>query len=421
MAAGAVVEPPAESEVVEGNGVAFVCHPYHRGGVTRWMLDAASEWTRQGSRVWFVAPEPRRPFSSGGGRPTMAELVRGLPAAARPALIAPPVGMPFELGTAAYRAEVYARAIARVPDGIPCIVSDDPSVWRGAVLISARNPMVGVLHGDDEAYYDLARRHARSLARCVAVSRRIAERAGAGVPGLPVETISCGIPLRERSSSARASGEVARLAWIGRIEERVKRVSDLPKIAGALRSSGVPFVLDIVGDGPDAPTLRAAVAAERLDERVRFHGWQEPESIQTLLGATDVLLLPSNSEGMPVVMMEALAAGCAVVASRVSGVEDAESPPVLLVHEIGDVAAAARLVEQALGVPAAERQAAARALARERFGIEACVQRYRQLLDGVSPRGSGRRSSRSVARAASLPLAVARWLRRSVRGSLARA
>jgi glycosyltransferase involved in cell wall biosynthesis len=63
-----------------------------------------------------------------------------------------------------------------------------------------------------------------------------------------------------------------------------------------------------------------------LDGHVRLLGWQSAEEIWTLLRESDVLLLPSNFEGMPVVVMEALSAGCAVVASRVSGIEDIDAP-----------------------------------------------------------------------------------------------
>jgi glycosyltransferase involved in cell wall biosynthesis len=83
-------------------------------------------------------------------------------------------------------------------------------------------------------------------------------------------------------------------------------------------------------------------------------------------------------------MMEALAAGCAVVASRVSGVEDYEShlfaKGSLWVHDVGDANRAAELVAQALAVPRAERIRRARALAEAEFSIERCAERYADLI-----------------------------------------
>ena len=54
--------------------IAFLCHPYHRGGVTRWMADAAVAAARRGAQVWFVTIEPSKPFKSAGGREPMVEL-----------------------------------------------------------------------------------------------------------------------------------------------------------------------------------------------------------------------------------------------------------------------------------------------------------------------------------------------------------
>jgi glycosyltransferase involved in cell wall biosynthesis len=103
-----------------------------------------------------------------------------------------------------------------------------------------------------------------------------------------------------------------------------------------------------------------------------------------MLRESDVLLLPSNREGLPVAMMEALGAGCAVVASRVSGVEDYEShlfaKGSLWVHDVGDANRAAELVAQALAVPRAHRIRRARALAEAEFSIERCAERYAELI-----------------------------------------
>src|SRR6185312_14251161 len=80
--------------------------------------------------------------------------------------------------------------------------------------------------------------------------------------------------------------------------------------------------LDIVGDGPDKIALEQALLRLGQGDAIRLHGWHDRAYVQHVLHASDVLLLPSNFEGMPVVAMEALSQGCAVVASRTSGIED---------------------------------------------------------------------------------------------------
>lgn len=410
----------------ENWGVAFLCHPYHRGGVTRWMVDAAAELRRRGTPVWFVAPEPRAPFVSGAGRPTMAALVRALAPAERPVLLAPRVGVSFELGTHAYRTTIYAKAIRRgVPSGTPVIVSDDAAVWKAAAAVGDSHPMIAVLHSDEPKYYSLARAFRKRIAVCVAVSKRIAMTVSSEL-GIEARTIPCGVPMRSPPDDTSAPGAVARLVWVGRVDETQKRVSDLPLIGEQLRARGVRFNFLIVGDGPDRKQLAQAIEEGGLGEEMSVVGWKDVDAIWSLLCASDVLVLPSNFEGMPVAVMEALSAGCSVVASRVSGVEDIDSAAypnrVLATYPTGDVESAALLIARALEVPRSARKKTARQMAAELFSIGACVDRYQQTFLTVGRRPSNaaaRAPNIFVAGALSFPIAMARASRRLLLGRAA--
>jgi glycosyltransferase involved in cell wall biosynthesis len=76
----------------------------------------------------------------------------------------------------------------------------------------------------------------------------------------------------------------------------------------------------LVGDGPDRPMLEAEVRRLGLRDRVRLAG--ERHDVAELLAAADVFVLSSLSEGLPVSVLEAMAAGLPVVASRVGGVPE---------------------------------------------------------------------------------------------------
>ena len=400
--------------------VAFLCHAYHRGGVTRWMVDAAAELRKRGAAVWFVAPEPRTPFASGAGRPSVASLVRDVPPEHRPELVARPVGTPFELGTHSYRTAMYAATVlSSVPAGTPIIVSDDEDVWAAAAGLSNAFPMIGILHADDPKYYALARAYGAQLAGCVAVSQRIARNA-ARETSLSVDTIPCGVPMRPLGET-RSNSQPFRIVWIGRVEEAQKRVSDLPRIAVALRDRGVSFVLDVIGDGPQRSALEKQIDERGLHGLVRLCGWRDAESIWRQLCASHVLILPSNYEGMPVVVMEALSAGCAVVASKVSGVEDAAEDAlagrVLFTHEIGDIEGAVSQILRAIDIPERERRSLARDSAARLFSIEVCIDRYEAVLGRIRTSASTSRplNPRPVLNGIfSLPLAVARAARRGL-------
>ena len=63
-----------------------------------------------------------------------------------------------------------------------------------------------------------------------------------------------------------------------------------------------------------------------LTSKVFFHGWVTSEQVQTTMENSDILVIPSLSEGLPVVGMQALAAGLAILGSDVGGISDVVLP-----------------------------------------------------------------------------------------------
>lgn len=406
----------------DADRLALCCNPYHRGGIERFMADLAIAWAETVGPCWFVTPVPRTPFHNAGTSRTVASILSSQGnVSQRLHRIEPRVGPEFEFGTEAYRAVVYERALLDgVPEHVPVMTSDDPAAWHAAARMASRNPSIVVIHGDYDAYYRSLRRYGRSAAVIVAISRRIRERIlERGRAGdAPVAYVPTGIALAAPRATLPTNA-TAQLIWVGRMDESSKRVSDLPRVASALRDRGVDFCLTLVGDGPSRDALTRAVRDAALDNCTHFHGWESPAEVRRLLEQSDVLLLPSNREGLPVAMMEALAAGCAVVASRVSGVEDYENAPqssdCLWVHAVGDVGQAAAHVQSALMVSRNERSRQARALAEAEFAIERCAQRYQQLV-GTLSRATGQQLSPRPVRGrlirwASAPVAAQRRIR----------
>jgi glycosyltransferase involved in cell wall biosynthesis len=361
------------------------------------------------------------PFVNGLGRPAIVDLAQALPMAVRPRIASPLVGSEFEFGTGDYRARVYARSLQRaLPAGVPIVVSDDPATWRGTSLLGGRHPLIGVLHGPDEPYMRLAERYHTVAAAIVGVSARVlnAARARFRTGGIATQVIPCGIPLPTVPGSSLGEPQELRLIWLGRIAEREKRVSDLASIASELRRAGQRFRLDVVGDGEDAGLLRQTIVRHELTNVVHLHGWLHHEAVTDLLRRAEVLLLPSNFEGMSVAAMEALASGCSVVASDTSGLDEYLGSPgardALWIFPCGDVQEAARLVLRAAAVPAIQRQHAARRLAEEEFSIARCMDKYAALLLEIHrPQRTGPAAIAPYAAAdlASFAVAAARQLR----------
>jgi glycosyltransferase involved in cell wall biosynthesis len=151
--------------------------------------------------------------------------------------------------------------------------------------------------------------------------------------------------------------------------------------------------LDLVGSGPLESELRALVKRLGLEQRVRFHGTRSEDEVARMLDAADLFVLPSviardgRMDGIPVALMEAMAAGLPVLASRLSGipelVRDGETG---LLTRPGDAADLARALLELLGDPdgAAARARAARRLIEEEFDIERSAD---QMLELFARRG----------------------------------
>lgn len=78
----------------------------------------------------------------------------------------------------------------------------------------------------------------------------------------------------------------------------------------------------MIGDGPMMQDVKRAVAESELEDRVHFTGWIDPPAVLNWFDSSDILFMPSRSEGLPVVGVQALAKGLAIVASRVGGFVD---------------------------------------------------------------------------------------------------
>lgn len=135
---------------------------------------------------------------------------------------------------------------------------------------------------------------------------------------------------RDRAACRAAIGLPAEgrlLVFVGLVAE-AKGVRELLAAWAALREGGGPPVhLAIVGDGPLREEVARAAARARSDGGARrgllfAPGALTLDRVALHLGAADVLTLPSHREGTPNVVLEALASGCPVVATRVGGIPD---------------------------------------------------------------------------------------------------
>lgn len=122
------------------------------------------------------------------------------------------------------------------------------------------------------------------------------------------------------SRGAAGSGKNPTLLFLGWLEEE-KGIFDLLE-AILLLVEEFSFELKIAGRGRAEEAARSFVKFHRLDDVIEFCGWVDVENKEILLGEADILVLPSWSEGFPNVIVEAMAAKVAVVATTVGTVPD---------------------------------------------------------------------------------------------------
>lgn len=112
-----------------------------------------------------------------------------------------------------------------------------------------------------------------------------------------------------------------KVVYIGAVNHAQKGVLYLPDIFRSLAGQNIPITLDIVGDGPDLQRLRSAVSDFGSGE-IFFHGVQPNEKALQILDNSDVLIMPSHFEGLPLVLLEAMSRGVVPVVSLLPGCTD---------------------------------------------------------------------------------------------------
>lgn len=187
------------------------------------------------------------------------------------------------------------------------------------------------------------------------------------------------------------------LLFVGRLDEG-KRVDVLLRALASLLPSRPRVVLLIAGTGPMEGELRRLCGELGLTQSVRFLG--QRDDVPRLLKLANVLILPSISEGMSNVILEALAAGTPVIASAIPANEEVLGAGAAGLFPVDDPHALTAALEELLASPeeVARRVARGRRLAGERFDIERVVDAYERLFQSLRQEAPKGRHGLAVAR-----------------------
>ncbi|MEK0448025.1 MAG: hypothetical protein RL088_293 [Verrucomicrobiota bacterium] len=137
------------------------------------------------------------------------------------------------------------------------------------------------------------------------------------MPGLEVPEIPNGVDTIRFAPGVWQKREVCEFLFVGRLAPQ-KGVDVLFRSLASLNGA---WRLRIGGDGPERRRLGDLAKALGLHERVEFLGWVQRDDLPALYQSSDVFVFPSYDEGMPNVVLEALASGLSIVATRIAGNE----------------------------------------------------------------------------------------------------
>lgn len=276
----------------------------------------------------------------------------------------------------------------------PCVYLPNHDIQHSGIapLLSSRVVVVGIAHSDDPQHYEHARRVGHWWNAAVGVSERVTTtlRGFPQLDGVRIAHIPYGVQVAPDDVGANERGHDdsarLRILYAGRLEERQKRSHDLLAIARSLRDAGTPFTLTIAGDGPLRATLQAESRANALEPHVDFLGTIRPAEVAALCRTHHAFVLPSEYEGLPLALLEAMAQGCVPVASDVaSGVPELVDDGVNGFRlPVGDVAAfSARLTMLARDVAlrAAMSARARLSVTERRLDVATMAERYLALFD----------------------------------------
>jgi glycosyltransferase involved in cell wall biosynthesis len=272
-------------------------------------------------------------------------------------------------------------------------------LWGRMAAIAENVPLIVQVEHNHERYkwfhlqksLRLAQRTDAIVTVSDAVGARLRER---GFPAGKIRTIYNGVRLERYVAPPSHPGTARDPAVIMTARfGRQKDQATLIRAAGLLRDRGRPVRVRLVGGGKLRPRRRAErlVADLGLVDLVEFLG--QREDVPELLKQSRVFVLSTHFEGLPLALIEALAAGCACIGSRVPGVEELiehERTGWLVEHESAEGLADA--IAAALGPAGDVCLAAGQHAALTRFNLDRMTADYERLFDELLQRKSEARA-----------------------------
>jgi glycosyltransferase involved in cell wall biosynthesis len=278
----------------------------------------------------------------------------------------------------------YQRLARHRPQAVlSCLGSESFEMLR---LVPPGVTRLGIVQSHEPGPYTILRQYAPYLDGVVGVSHEI-QKELSGIPELDrarVEYIPYGIDFTEPAPPRSFDpAQPLRLIYLGRLIEEQKRVSRLIELARLLDRKRVNVQFSIVGAGPEEESLRRELTGLKW---VRFTGVVPNKQACAFLRESDVFVLLSDYEGLPLSLLEAMGQGVVPVVSDLpSGMREVVSDACGFRVPLGDVPAAAAVISNLANNRSGlhNRSDQSIQVAREHYSAELMASRYLALVSAL--------------------------------------
>ena len=197
-----------------------------------------------------------------------------------------------------------------------------------------------------------------------------------------IEVIPNGADVKQLAPSAITVNTPPRLIFAGRF---MPQKNPLAIIQTLSQLKDLTWKCSMLGDGPLLEDVKREIEKTGMSERFDLPGWVTPETVLDQFSKSDILFMPSLSEGLPVVGVQALATGLAIVASKIGGFLDlVESEKNGYLIDVQDIPAFSRVLREMISNPEVLLRFREASLEKAReFDIQKVVDQYQFILKSV--------------------------------------